>query len=303
MRAAATLFAIGAIATGCATSQAPMNELSRSYEYSPDRSLALNVTQAAGIKGLTDLPREEYEALVEENPELRGIDPRSVDAPGGPGEVLGTGVAGVAGALDPIHQIGSLGTGLIDAAFWMSGDNRSMSQKNRRIIWLPEGTTLLDYERAMTVAAYRLFEGDDAEYEVAMKDWTFNPDRLTAGSPECITDDPKAINADCGYYLDPNRYSVNPRDDHGTPRDDFELPPLTDAPEFLKGIDKARGPIVAYSWVNAPDDAEYMEPLAFSVRLSERSPDYVFSYVTDIGDAYVTPRVYQAGKAHYFVEP
>ena len=95
---------------------------------------------------------------------------------------------------------------------------------------------------------------------------------------------------------------MNPRDNHGTQSDDFKLPPLTDTPEFLEVIDMARGPIVSYSWVSAPDDAASMEPLVFDARLSERSPDYVFSYVTEIRDAYVTPRVHQTGKAHYFIK-
>lgn len=297
-----SLFGAATVLAGCASSQAPMNELSENYEYSPEKSLALNVTQAAGIEGLTDLPREEYEALVEKHPELRGIDPRQANAPGGPGKLLGAGVAGVAGALDPIQQIGSLGTGFIDAAFWLSGDDRSVSQKNYLIFWLPKGKDLKDVEREIAESYYRAATGYEDEVEVAFKNSLLSIDAATAGPPTCITAEYKESNYDCSFKITSAFYTLDPNSD-GFTRDNFELPEAGSAPEYVGDSAALRGPIIAQiTGASYPDDLD-LDYQKISKSLTDYLGEHYFKYYTASAEGYVTPRVYHEGEAYFFIEP
>lgn len=137
---AATLFLVG-----CA-SQGTHSQDVLDYEYDEAKSPALNITEAAGIVGLSDIPREDYEALVEENPELADIDPRHYHQDHETINMIGAAGAGLAGLESPVLGLGSLATGAMGVISWLTAPPPLLKDAYI-VIWLPEGDTLKDFWR------------------------------------------------------------------------------------------------------------------------------------------------------------
>jgi len=300
MRQAVTLLFIAGITAGCA-GQGVHPESVKEYTYDPSASLAKNVVDAAGIEGLEDLPREDYEALVEENPELRGIDPRGSVGGSDAANTLGATAAGIAGAMDPIAGLGDLATGALGALSWLAEDNRTAAQKNWMIVWLPEGMTLVEFEREITYAYAQAFGFNPDNMKEAYFDSFAGKDNLTIAPIDCPAAGER-FDRSCSFTRDSTRYQLSSKED-GLEKDDFNLPVINQAPSFLSGDSRTRGPILVKDYLSYRGASEEDYDMGLMMRYSKNLPDYVYYYLSSIRTERVAPRVLHMGESHFFIEP
>lgn len=301
MKQAVALLFIAGITAGCA-SQGVHPDSVTEYTYDPSASLAKNVADAAGIDGLEDLPREDYEALVAENPELRGIDPRG--AVGGSSDttkLLGATAAGAAGVMDPIAGLGDLTTGALGALSWLAEDNRSPAQKNWRVIWLPEGETLIDFERKAAYAYAQALGYDPDDLEAVYYDKRGSDKNISLGTPNCPLKGGR-FQKSCSFTIDSTYYSLS-TDDLGSQRNGFELPQRQQAPGFIDIDSQVRGPILVTSYRSDAGATSEDYDIEVLREYSEKLPSYAYFYVSQVGSDRIAPRVIHQGRQYFFIEP
>ena len=300
MRHAIALLLTTGLIAGCA-SQGGHPQSVKEYTYDPSASLAKNVVDAAGIDGLEDLPREDYEALVDENPELRGIDPRGAGSGSDAANTLGGTAAGVAGAMDPIAGLGGLGTGALGALSWLADGNSENADLNWMIVWLPEDKTLDEFERDIAYAYTQAFGFGPENTKAVYFDGMFKKDQLAIVPSDCPMDGGK-VDRSCAIIQRLVEYQRHP-DQRRVERSDFVMPEVTETPDFIEHPEEARGPILITDHVYYPG-AEG-DPFSEEIlkRYRENLPGYVYYYLASVEGAPVTPRVEHEGESHFFIEP
>lgn len=134
------------VLTGCASVPGVNIERPPSeFSYDERNSVALNVADSLGVEGLKDVPWDEYQALLEEHPELSEADTGG-QVTRREGSLLGGAVAGTAGYQSPPTHLGSGAAGALGALSWLAGEPLRGAQRSRQVIWLPEGMTIEAFE-------------------------------------------------------------------------------------------------------------------------------------------------------------
>ncbi|PYZ99598.1 hypothetical protein A6K26_007850 [Gammaproteobacteria bacterium 2W06] len=302
MRQAVALLFIAGITAGCA-SQGVQPESVINYSYDPSASLAKNVADAAGIDGVSDMPREEYEALVAENPELRGIDPRgAVRGSGDAAKLLGATAAGAAGAMDPILGLSDITTGALGALSWLADDNTAPARKNWEIFWLPDGVSIRDFEKSYVEAVAQAQGLNLDDLDLRYEDSFLGKQNISLAPEDCVEPD-GSHDSICSVEISHPYYQIKPRGGE-IHRSKLELPEPRRAPAFISSDNAVTGPILSdFGWVYYPPESGVVYNHKTYLEMSEHLPDYVFLYVVKTTDGWVAPRVYANGEAHYFIEP
>jgi len=295
------LMGAAALITGCAT-QGTHPESVTSYSTDEAQSYALNVATAAGLKGPEDIPRDDYEAMVDENPELRGMDPMLVGTDGSAGSLLGASAAGVAGAMDPVIGMGDLASGALGVISWLA-ETPEVEKQNWVMFWLPEGKTLRDFEDVFAKAQIHAMDFEMSEMESYPASTVRDREYTGWALRGCEVDgDPRARECAVGILF--SYFQMTPHSD-SVHADDFDLSSVpTSTPDFIDSAgNEFVGPITAsMEGISASNPDVYFTPEYYK-RLSEALPDWVFIYHTSYGSRNYVPRILNKGQSHYFVEP
>jgi hypothetical protein len=302
MKSALTLIGLAAVLTGCAATQGTHPETVTDFAYDEQRSHALNIAEAAGIDWMEDLPREDYEALVAENPELEAIDPRRVNAGNDAVDLVGASAAGVAGAMDPVMGLGDITSGALGVISWLA-DGPDIEAQNHIFFWLPEGKTLADAENAYTKAIVHGL-GRDMEEMQPFETSDGHGASFTAYRLKGCEVEGDRYHRECVATLLKSMFRMGPDSDR-IYRSDFSLSeiPVSKTPFAGDGFTTGRGPIFTEVHPGLYIDIDEAFTPPYYRRLSEALPDWFYIYHARDGGRSLTPKILNAGKAHYFIEP
>ena len=292
------LMGAAALITGCAATQGTHPEAVTSFTYDEQKSYALNIAEAGGIDWMEDLPREKYEALVEENPELEAIDPRRIDSGAGAGDMLGASAAGIAGAMDPVMGLGDLTSGALGVISWLA-DGPDVESQNHIFFWLPEGKTITDAENAYTRALVHTLQLDMNDME-PFEDSDGHGAAFTAYRLKGCEVDGDRYHPECVATLLRSMFRMGPEADRIYSADfDLNKVPLSET----RFAGTARGPIFTEVHPNVRLDIDNAFFPDYYRRLSEALPDWFYIYHARAAAKSLTPKILNAGRAHYFIEP
>jgi len=115
------------------------------YESNPNHSEAWNVTQAAGIWDLRDVPYKKYREAREEAIR-RGQSPDQ-----GPG-IAGTATFAALNYMSPPTGFSSGGAGAMGALAWLAAPSDSYGASSKLLVWMPKDLALTPDEAAKEIA-------------------------------------------------------------------------------------------------------------------------------------------------------
>lgn len=302
MKNLVSIITVSALVTGCAIGGGgPFEPVAPEYTYDKGKSLALNVTDASGFKNLTDMPREDYEAFVEENPEFRDIDPRAIDQENSNLQGMSAAGGAVSGMLDPTKGLGQLGTAGMNVLMVMAPGKEAPSKKNWTIFWLPDGVSLDDYEAMYLKAMTKAFEGPDVEITIK-RDKKFMLKNLQAGMGDCPLLEKDKFPNHCAHDITHAYYTHSPHESVTGNQDKVRFPKMSETPEFIESVDRARGPMLSNYFLDNPGTKVVENPDRYRIA-SKYMPEWAYLYVAKVENDYITPRIYHQGNAYYFIEP
>ncbi|RFA27777.1 hypothetical protein CAI21_14280 [Alkalilimnicola ehrlichii] len=291
---------------GCATSNPSHSPAVLAYSYDPDASLALNVARAAGIAGISDLPYEEYAALVEANPELSSAvsgEVRDVSRANLP-------VAAAAARISYVSPPTGLSPGagsVLSAISWLSAGEMVPARETWFIAWLPEGKTLQDLEAEFLDALFRISPLSEQPHERTVLDADSSDPRPYYHTPDCARvrwARMDVFEADCSLGMTFATYWLDPEERSYLRASSFPFPEPRPAPQFLGGGgERAHGPVLFGIRTRGVGELAELGDEGI-LQLSANLPAWVYIYYARAFTrdfTRFTPVVLNSGEAHYFI--